>query len=134
MFDFFLPGTPVMHIGDIPLRVEMAITGEELAKGLSGRNELSNVEGFLLIFPEADYHSIWMKEMRFPIDIIWIDDDLMVISIEKNVSPDSYPRIFRPKKPARYAVETNTQYSDIVGIRPGQIVTLPILPKGNLEK
>lgn len=123
--DFFLPGTPVMHIGEIPLRVEIANTDEERMQGLSGRNNLDNVNGMLFVFPESDYHAIWMKDMKFAIDIIWIDEDLTVINITKNVTPDTYPRTFKPNRPARYVVETNPLYADTFGIAPGNKVRLP---------
>ncbi len=124
--DIFLPGTPRMHIGEIPLRVEIANSGEERTKGLSGRKKLEGIDGVLFVFPESDYHRIWMKDMNFPIDIIWIAEDLTVINIERNVRPESYPKIFKPERPARYAVETNIHYSDTFGLRPGLEVRLPL--------
>ena len=119
------PGTPIVHIGDITHRVEIANNDEERVKGLSGRTDLENVDGMLFVFPDTAFHSIWMKDMLFPIDIIWIGEDLTIINIEKNVSPDSYPRNFRPDRPARYAIETKVHYSDTFGIRPGQVIILP---------
>ncbi len=128
--DYFSLGTPVMHIGDVPLRVEIANSNEERTTGLSYRDTFKSAEGLLFVFPKTDFHAIWMKDMSFPIDIIWISEDLKVINIEKNVTPDSYPRIFRPNAPARYTVETNVHYSDTFGLREGLEVTLP---KGYLE-
>lgn len=123
--NILLPGTPVVHIGNVTHRVEIANTEEERKKGLSGRTELKNVDGLLFVFPETAFHSIWMKDMLFPIDIIWIGEDLKIINIEKNVTPDTYPRNFRPDQPARYVIETKIHYSDTFGIRPGQEVKLP---------
>lgn len=119
------PGTPIVHIGDITHRVEIANTDEELKKGLSGKKNLGKVDGMLFVFPETAFHQIWMKDMLFPIDIIWIGEDLTIINIERNVSPDSYPRNFRPDRPARYAIETKVHYSDTFGIRAGQVIILP---------
>lgn len=123
--DFFLPGTPVMHIGEIPMRVQIANSDAERTQGLSGRDDLDDINGLLFVFPETDYHGIWMKDMNFPIDIIWIDEDLKVININKGVTPETYPRIYRPDRPARYVVETNIHYSDTFGISAGQTVRLP---------
>jgi len=125
LWDLFLPGAAVMHIGDTPIRVEIAESNEERVAGLSGRKDLENVSGLLFIFPEPDYHAIWMKDMRFPIDIIWISEDLTVIGVEKNLRPDTYPTRFRPSSPAKYALETNIHYADTFGIHTGQKVTLP---------
>jgi uncharacterized protein len=119
------PGTPVVHIGDITHRVEIANSEEERKLGLSGRKDMGDVDGLLFVFPDTAFHSMWMKDMLFPIDIIWIDENLMIINIEKNVSPESYPRNFRPDRPARYAIETKVHYSDTFGILPGQVIVLP---------
>ena len=123
--EIFLPGTPVVHIGEVSLRVEIAQTTEERTQGLSGRASLEDGVGLLFIFPKADYHSMWMKDMNFPIDIIWISEDLKVVSMNDNVTPDSYPRTFRPKQPARYAIEVSELYLETFGIREGQSVRMP---------
>lgn len=118
-------GTPVMHIGDIPMRVEIADTPYERERGLSGRADLE-VNGMLFAFEKPDYYSIWMKDMRFSIDVIWIDENLTVVDITKNLTPDSYPKSFRPSVPIKYLVETDPNYSDTFGITIGKKVVLPI--------
>lgn len=125
IWDFFTPGEPVMRIGEIPIRVEIADTNSERVTGLSGRPKLEGIEGLLFVFPENDYHGIWMKDMHFPIDIIWISEDLEVVGIHKNISPRTYPEVFRPPEPAKYVVETNIHYVDTFGISVGQKVILP---------
>lgn len=122
----FYPGVPILTIGEIPMQVEIADTPAEREKGLSGRKELKSVKGLLFVFDTADYHGIWMKDMHFPIDLIWISEDLKVIGIEKSLSPSSYPKTFRPPSPARYVVETNVNYADTFGIGVGKDVILPI--------
>lgn len=122
--DFFAV-TPVMHIDGVPLRVQVSATDEERRQGLSGREQLDGLEGMLFVFPESGYHSIWMKDMRFPIDIIWIDESLQIIQIDKEVSPESYPRTYRPKRPAKYVVETNVHFSDTYSFKEGDSVALP---------
>ena len=124
---FFLFEPPVVHIDDVRLRVEVADSDVEREKGLSGRKEFgTKYNGLLFIFPDSDYHGIWMKDMYFPIDIIWINDELVVTEITKSVSPDSYPYIFRPKQPAKYLIETDIHIVDTMGIRVGQKVKLPL--------
>ena len=124
--EIFMPTVPILTIGDIPIRVEIANTEEERIQGLSGREKFDNLNGLLFIFPDTDFHKIWMKDMNFPIDIVWISEDLEVIDIDENVSPDTYPRSFRPEKPVRYILETNAHYVDTFGLRVGQKVKLPI--------
>ena len=80
-------------------------------RGLSNREYLSYNEAMLFVFPDVGMHGIWMKDMRFPIDIIWLDEQQMVITIESNVSPDSYPKVFNPVTPAKYVVEVNAGWA-----------------------
>ncbi len=125
--EFFFAETPMVYFGDIPVRVEIADSQLERERGLSGRAEIGKQHnGMFFIFPKEEYIGIWMKDMKFPIDIVWIGEDLKVIGIEKNVSPNTYPRIFRPDRPAKYVLETETQYPDLVGIHAGQTVRIPL--------
>ncbi len=120
-----LPGTPIVRIDNVSMRVEIAQTDESRIKGLSGRTKFDSADGLLFVFPESDYHSIWMKDMYFPIDILWIDENLTIVGIEKNVDPSTYPRSFRPPVPVRYVIETNIHYADTFNLHVGQKVTLP---------
>ncbi len=125
--EFFFAETPIVHFGDIPVRVEIADSNMEREQGLSGREEIGDQHnGMFFIFPKAEYIGIWMKDMKFPIDIVWIDENMTVIGIERNVSPNTYPRIFRPDRPAQYVLETETRYPDLVGIHEGQVVRIPL--------
>ena len=55
-----------------------------------------------------------MKDMDFSIDIIWLDRDRRVVHIEKNVSPNTYPDVFRSNVAAKYVLEV---YSGQAGAR-----------------
>ena len=124
--EIFTPGVAVMDIGEIPLRVEIADTEEERTKGLSGRKDFKTANGILFVFDKPDYHGVWMKDMNFPIDIIWIDENLTVIGVDKGVAPNTYPKTFRPSRPALYVVETNDWYTQTFGISAGEKVRLPL--------
>lgn len=60
------------------IQIEIADSNEERIRGLSNRTSLPDSSGMLFIFPDVNYHSIWMKEMNFPIDIIWIKYGIIV--------------------------------------------------------
>ena len=51
-----------------------------------------------------------MKEMNFPIDIIWLDDNWRVIDLTKNISEKDFPKIYQPRLPARYVLEVNAGF------------------------
>ncbi len=123
--ELFFPAIELMHIGEIPVRIEIVDTPELREQGLSGRSEIGDQNGMLFVFNEPDYHSIWMKDMQFAIDVVWISPDLTVVGVEKNVTPNTYPKSFRPPKPVLYILETDVHYTDTMGIRVGDKVRLP---------
>jgi len=65
--------------------VEVAKTPRQQAKGLMYRQSLGEKEGMLFIFSEPDLHGMWMKNMNFSIDIIWLDNNRNIIEINKNI-------------------------------------------------
>ncbi|MDX1536041.1 MAG: DUF192 domain-containing protein, partial [Candidatus Spechtbacterales bacterium] len=83
-----------LEIADTEITVELAEKPEDKAKGLSGRSSLAEEHGMLFVFNRPGTYSFWMKEMNFPIDIIWIGEDMRVVDITKNAKPESYPKRF----------------------------------------
>lgn len=100
-----------IKIGEAEVMAELADTPEERARGLSGREELGDGEGMLFIFDEPAVVGFWMKEMLFPIDIIWIDSYKRVIGVEKDISPATYPETFRPSEAVKYVLEVPAGFS-----------------------
>lgn len=101
-----------LTVGDATLQVEIAQTAEQKITGLSYRPSLAEGRGMLFIFNTDGRHGIWMKDMQFPIDIIWIDAAMKVVHIEKSVAPDTYPQAFTPPTPARYVLEVPAGYTE----------------------
>jgi uncharacterized membrane protein (UPF0127 family) len=112
----------IVNIGGQNLVASVADTPLERNKGLSGSNFLNSKNGMLFKFEEADEHGIWMKDMLIPIDIIWIDEQSRVVSIKENVSPDTYPEVFKPSAPAKYVLEVVAGYVAANGIKIGDTV------------
>ena len=104
------------------IKVDLAVTAEEQKNGLSGRKELKENEGMLFVFNYINKHSFWMKDMNFPIDIIWIGDDLRVVFIKENALPESYPEAFIPDQDARYVLEVFPSFSEKNNLKVGQKV------------
>ena len=111
-------------IGDVGVDVSVANTEALREQGLSGLDGIGRKEGLLMIFDEADYHAIWMKDMHFPIDIIWIGDDFTILDVTEAISPDTYPSIFEPKYPARMALEVNARFIATYRIKIGDTVQM----------
>ena len=72
----------------------------------------------LFVFDKPDTYGFWMKDMRFPIDIIWISGD-KVIYVLSEVHPDSYPNLFKPPIPVDKVLEINAGLSRKLGITEG---------------
>jgi len=90
----------------------LAKTDTELIRGLSGRPSLPDDQGMLFVFKEKGLYPFWMKDMKFPIDIIFIDES-RIDSIVENAQPPkpgedlSNLPIYRPKNPVNYVLEIN---------------------------
>lgn len=111
-------------IGEAVVQAEVARTYTDRTKGLSGRAGLGEDEGLLFIFPVADIHGFWMKDMRFPIDIIWLDGDATVVHIKESARPEEYPQKYIPEVPAQYVLEVRSGYSKENEIKIGSQATI----------
>lgn len=106
------------------VRVTVADTPETRAQGLGGREGLAPDEGMLFVFDEDGYHTFWMKDMRFSIDIVWLSALGSVVDIEEHVSPESYPATVSPDTPSRYVLELPAGYVGRHSVERGDLVTL----------
>ena len=100
-----------IKIGEAELSVEIASSFREKERGLSNRDNLNQDRGLLFIFDKEDFYYIWMKDMKFPIDIVWIDGWGRVIEIKSAVAPSTYPKSFTSQKPAYYVLEVNAGWA-----------------------
>jgi hypothetical protein len=110
---------PTLNINGQSLPIELATTSAEQVKGLSDRREIGST-GLLFIFPDTDTHGIWMKDMQFSIDILWLDSEYKVIHIEENVSPITFPKIFYPSQPSKYVFEADSGFTQKYKIEVGE--------------
>ena len=109
-----------LYIKNKEIRVEVAKTPEERAKGLMGRKHLGKDEGMLFIFETEDYHGFWMKDTQIPLSIAFIDKEGQIVRITdmKPFTLESHP----PPKPVLYALEMERGWFTAHGIRAGDAV------------
>jgi uncharacterized membrane protein (UPF0127 family) len=91
------------------LDVEVMVSDQDRALGLMFRPSLPEDQGMLFIFERSGFHSIWMKNCRFPIDIVWLDEERRVVHVADDVPPckaDPCPA-YEPLRRARYVLELN---------------------------
>ena len=66
-------------VNGLVLVTDISVTNEQRTKGLSEKDDLAENEAMLFVFGNEAKHTFWMKDMKFPIDIIWIDSDKTII-------------------------------------------------------
>jgi uncharacterized membrane protein (UPF0127 family) len=91
------------------LQVEVMVKDEDRAMGLMFRPSLPKDRGMLFIFERSDFHGIWMKNCKFPIDIVWLDEERKVVHLAESVPPckaEPCP-VYSPLRRAAYVVELN---------------------------
>lgn len=113
-----------IRIAGKEIKVEIADSEEKRNKGLSGRKKLGENDGMLFIFEITAQYSFWMKDMRFPLDIIWIDENKKIVAISENISPDTYPASFSPSDPVKYVLEVNAGWAEKNGVEAGNFIEL----------
>lgn len=94
-----------VKIDGVVFNVLVADTKPARIQGLSGRSSLGERQGMLFVFDENDQQGIWMKDMKFPIDIVWISENFRIVDIKRDATPESYPEVFTNVRPARYVLE-----------------------------
>lgn len=94
-----------ISVNNNKIYVEIADTTEKRKKGLSEREDINENHGMLFIFDKKDYWGIWMKDMLMEIDIIWLDENGVVVDLKEKISPDTYPEVFLPKQMATFVLE-----------------------------
>ena len=104
------------------IKVELALSREELMQGLSGRLSLNADEGMLFIFPQPGNYTFWMKDMNFPIDMIWLSQNKKVIYIKKDARPEFFPESYGPEANSKYILEVVSGFSERYNLQVGDRV------------
>jgi uncharacterized membrane protein (UPF0127 family) len=101
--------------------IEIADDDYETQTGLMYRDSMKAAQGMLFIFPKAEYHSFYMKNTRFPLDIIYIDSDKKIVSFQKNAKPFNETAL-PSEAPAKYVLEINAGLSDKWQLEIGDLI------------
>lgn len=99
-------------IKGICLKAELALTQDQRNRGLMYRDRLKDTEAMLFIFPEERILSFWMKNMRFPLDIIWLNKEKVIVDISNDLSPcDEYEcASISPNAKAKFVIEVTAGF------------------------
>ncbi len=99
-----------MVLGDQKFQTEIVDTPSLRNKGLSGRDSLCANCAMLFVFENEGDYRFWMRDMKFPIDIIWLNKEGQIIYRKENLNPDTFPQTFgigegQNKNKSLYVVE-----------------------------
>lgn len=101
-------------------------TEAELQKGLSGTSNLPEGSAMVFVFPRDDKWGIWMKDMNYAIDIVWLNKDKKVVHMVKDAQPSSYPSTtFAADGESRYVIELPSGTIERTGITKGDTADMP---------
>jgi uncharacterized membrane protein (UPF0127 family) len=111
--------------GDIEVRVEIADSPDEQARGLMERTALAEDRGMLFVFPEEEVRSFWMRNTQIPLSIAYMDSEGRIVDIQDMKPLDDEEPHYVSAEPARYALEVNQGFFDERGVEVGDRARLP---------
>ncbi len=111
---------PYVVINNQIIYVDIADSIEEYAKGLSNVPYLDNNQGMLFIFPNKQERSFWMKDMLIPIDLLWIEDNI-VIDYEENMDHTNLDKYISPQN-INMVLEIPVNTIKMLNIEKGDII------------
>ena len=111
------------------VKAEIVDTDETRTLGLSNRPSLDQGKGMLFKFDKPQRVYIWMKDMQFSIDVVWLNRKKIVTYIERDFSPETYKknpplRICSPKPDTMYVLELPAGEASRLGITLGAQLTV----------
>jgi uncharacterized membrane protein (UPF0127 family) len=121
-------GGPSVELGGKRFSVEIADTREKQALGMMYRDRMRPDEGMLFIFQNEAPRSFWMKNTRIPLDILYFDKDLKMVSASLDAQPcrvsrcPSYPSVV----PAMYVLEIKGGTASELGVGPGDRMSVKL--------
>jgi uncharacterized protein len=120
-------GGPWVELRGERFCVEIADDDAERSRGLMFRDAMAPEHGMLFLFERPEPRAFWMMNTRIPLDILYFDDDLRLVSASERVPPcrsssrcPSYPS----DGPARYVLELNAGLAARLGVAPGDELRL----------
>jgi uncharacterized protein len=103
--------------------VEVADNDRTRTRGLMFRKAMANDHGMIFVFEEKDIHSFWMHNTCIPLDMLYLDEDGVIVGIEEN-TPTMSDETFDVGCPSKYVLEVNAGYTRAHGVLAGQRVKL----------
>lgn len=125
-----MPDAMVTFPDGTRIEAEVADTDAARARGLMGREALADGCGMLFVFDPPGPCGFWMKSVRFPLDILWLDAAGRIVDLVMSAPP--CPRepcpVYASRTPAAYVLEVTGGVAAAHGLRPGDQLTITCPP------
>ncbi len=122
----YYPSTIPVTLAGVDMQASVADTMSSRITGLSNTPYLPDNVMKLFVFGVPGAHSIWMKDMNYALDIIWVAEEGEIVHIEENVSPDTFPTSFSSPTPAWFVVEVNAGFAAENNVQVGDELVIPL--------
>lgn len=94
-----------VQIGGVDYSLDLVNKDSSRQQGLSGKQKLEPNTGMLFDFKQSGDWQIWMKDMNFAIDILWLNNQKQIVGIKQSALPQNYPETYGAKQQSRYVIE-----------------------------
>jgi len=123
----FTQSQTTLQVGRGVFSAQLALNDADREKGLAGVTALPANKALLLAFTSDSKWQIWMKDMKIPIDIVWLNSNKQVVYIVKDAPVSGGTNvIYTPQADARYVAEFATGTVDNDAIKLGQTATFDL--------
>lgn len=116
--ELYGPLIPIFF-GHVQMRASVADTTSTRQQGLSGTPALPLGIVKLFVFEDLVLAPFWMKDMNYPIDILWLDASKKIIFVASKLTPETYPTTYGPDEPSQYVIETPAGMANSEGMDVG---------------
>ncbi len=116
---------PRVYIGPHAFRAEFAVTDREKQRGLSERDSIANDYAMVFLLQVPGRYGFWMKNMKIPLDMIWVRDKTVVQVMSNVPVPDQNTQatpIYEPEEDVDTVIEVQAGTVERLGIQVGDAV------------
>jgi hypothetical protein len=103
---------------EVRVRVELARTNQERARGLMSREHVDVDAGMLFLYEDESIRRFWMRNTLIPLDMIFISKDLRVVGVVENAEPQT-DTLRQVDQPSQFVLEVNAGFAATNGIAAG---------------
>lgn len=124
-------GKTRVKVRNLDIVAEIAASDKDKKKGLADRDSLAISEGMLFVYDKSGIYTFWMKDVKFPIDIVWISRDKKIVDIVSSAEPepdkdDEDLKRYRPDGESQYILEINAGLAGANGLAIGDEVNFDL--------